>query len=479
MQVLPKEFGSPRFHRNAAILSIGDELVLGQTLDTNSRWLSEQLVELGVRPAAHMTVEDSLDAIIEAIESLAYDHDLILVTGGLGPTLDDLTRESLGEVLDRPLVIDEGAQRALEAWSAARGRELNELNRRQAMRPSSAITIPNPNGTAPGIAAVIAPDPELDREGHTLIVCLPGPPRENQPMFRDAVVPMLRPQSGDVIRTRLLRHFGIPESVAAERLGAMMRRDANPTVGTTASGGIVSVRIRYEGNAGNAEIELDNAAKRVHDLLSPHGFGHPPADRRVGAGEHASLAEVTLRHLRERSESLVVAESCTGGLLGAMITGVPGSSDSFLGGWQTYSNAMKKSQLGVPGALIDDPSSPGFRGAVSRETAIAMAVGALEASARAGAGDGGAHHALAITGVAGPDGGTPDKPVGTVWIARASRDASAGGRAGSESEARRFLIAGDREDVRERSAMTALAMLLFHLRGDAVPMLTWQVADSP
>jgi PncC family amidohydrolase len=237
-------------------------------------------------------------------------------------------------------------------------------------------------------------------------------------------------------------------------------------VGTTASGGVVTVRLRYEGDAKNSSAALDNAAKRVHDLLSPHGFGWN--DHRVGADDDASLAEVTLRYLRERGASLVVAESCTGGLLGAMLTAVPGSSASFLGGWQTYSNAMKKHCLGVPAALLDDPASPDYRGAVSREVAVAMAEGAIRASEPVG----GAQHALAITGIAGPDGGTPDKPVGTVWIARASRRTDA---EGTDVDARRFLIAGDREDVRERSAMTALAMLLFHLRSDAVDTLTWQV----
>lgn len=467
---LPPAFDRPDSHRNAAILSVGDELVLGQSLDTNSQWLSGSLLGLGIRPSMHMTVDDDLGAIIEAIESLAYDHELIVMTGGLGPTADDLTRDALAGVLDQPLVEDAESARALEAWASARGRELNELNRRQALRPKPAVSLPNPNGTAPGMAVVLPPDPELERRAHVLLVCLPGPPRENQPMFKASVVPMLRPPKGGVIRTRLLRHFGIPESVAAERLGAMMDRQANPMVGTTASGGVVTVRLRYEGDAKKADEALDNTAKRVHDVLSPHGFGW--SDAGLDAGDDASLAEVTLRYLRERGESLVVAESCTGGLLGAMLTAVPGSSASFLGGWQTYSNAMKKRCLGVPGELLDDPAVPEYRGAVSREVAAAMAEGALRASEGLDGAAGRADHALAITGIAGPEGGTADKPVGTVWIARASRRVDGGA---FSVDARRFLIAGDREDVRERSAMTALAMLLFHLRGDAVETLTWQV----
>jgi len=470
---MPQAFDRPDSHRNAAILSVGDELVLGQSLDTNSQWLSAALLALGIRPAMHLTVEDDLGAIIEAIESLAYDHELIVMTGGLGPTADDLTRDALAEVLEEALVEDAASVQALEAWAAARGRALNALNRKQAMRPRSAVSLLNPNGTAPGMAVVLPPDAELERRGHVLVVCLPGPPRENQPMFFASVVPMLRPPKGSVIRTRLLRHFGIPESVAAERLGAMMDRQANPTVGTTASGGVVTVRIRYEGDVKKSVEALDNAAKRVHDLLSPHGFGWN--DEAVGAGDDASLAEVTLRYLRERGESLVVAESCTGGLLGAMLTAVPGSSASFLGGWQTYSNAMKKQCLGVPGHLLDDASAPEYRGAVSREVAVAMAEGALRASEGIDGAVRGAHHALAITGIAGPEGGTPEKPVGTVWVARASRGPDGDA---IDVDARRLLIAGNREDVRERSAMTALAMLLFHLRGNVVEALTWQVTKA-
>lgn len=460
-------FDRPASHRKAAILSIGDELILGQGLDTNAQWLAAALLERGVRPTSHLTVEDQLSPIIEAIESLAYENDLIVISGGLGPTADDLTRQALAAVLDEPLIEDAASLAHLTEWAASRNRSLNDQNRQQALRPKSAIAIPNPLGTAPGLALVLPPDHELERTHHVLVVALPGPPGENQPMFREHVAAMLRPPAGQVVRTRTLRHVGIPESTVAQRLGDLMSCGANPAVGTTASGGIVTVRIRYEGDASRADAALNSTIARVQEALAPHGFGWN--DQAVNCDETSPLPAVVLAHLNEAKQTLVVAESCTGGLLGSAITEIPGSSRAFLGGWQTYANSMKKHCLGVPAALLDDPASPAYRGAVSEEVAVAMAEGAIRASDRL---DQPANHALAITGIAGPDGGSPEKPVGTVWIARASRSGVSGTL---HTEARHFLISGDREDVRQRACTCALAMLLFHLRSDDAPDLTWQV----
>lgn len=419
----------------AAILSIGDELAIGQALDTNSMWIAERLTERGIRVIEHRTVADDFAALTGAFRDLAARVCLVVATGGLGPTADDLTRQALADAIGDRLVEDPGALARLEEIEHARGRTLTAARRTQALRPTSARCIANPVGTAPGIAA---------RIGACAVWCLPGPPREMHPMFTAAVLPTLDIPGARVIRTRLLRTFGLPESDLASRLGDLMARDRNPLVGTTASGGIVTIRIRAEGDAMWADRAIADTERLARAAAEPFVFGDGDA----------ALASAALALLRTRGETVVVAESCTAGLLGAMLGAIPGASDCFLGGWITYANAMKSRALGVPDAQLAGPP-----GAVSVETASAMARGALAAAP-------GAHHALAVTGIAGPSGGTPDKPVGTVCIARAS---------GAEVDVRRFLIAGDRDDVRERSAVTALGMLWHHLAHGHTPRLLWQV----
>ena len=437
-----------RRHERAALVSIGDELAIGQTLDTNSAWLGARLTDLGLRVTSHRTVPDDLGAIERALLDGAREADAVVATGGLGPTADDLTRAALASAMGEALVEDERARATLEAFERARGREPTPERLAQALRPGSATLIDNPNGTAPGVAA---------RLGGADAFCLPGPPRELRPMFEVAVAPALRPPGGRAVVTRVLRTFGLPESDAAARLGALMDRDASATVGTTASGGIITIRVRAEGERAEAERLVAGATERVRAALGDFEFGE--GDATLGAALVASL--------RARDETLVVAESCTGGLLGGAITRVPGSSDVFAGGWITYANAMKAGQLGVDPAALDGPP-----GAVSREVAVAMAGGALERAAGAGSP---ADHALSITGVAGPGGGSEEKPVGTVWVCRASaRAVGGGGGASPEFDARRFLVTGDRDDVRERSATVAMGMLWHALERGSAPRLVFQ-----
>jgi nicotinamide-nucleotide amidase len=414
----------PRAHATAAILSIGDELTLGQGLDTNSQWLSQQLVGVGIVPVQHATVPDDLNAIRDAMLRLAAAADVVISTGGLGPTADDLTRQALAAAMNEPLAEDPAAMEQLRAWFAGRGRRMPEANRVQAQRPHSASLLQNAFGTAPGLRALLG-------SAGVEVFCLPGPPREVRPMFETQVRPHLRPARE--VTTRAVHMFGLGESEVAERLGDLMTRTHSPLVGTTVSGGVVTVRIRHEGPGGAAAIaETENA---VRDLIGPYVFG---------AGVD-TLASVTLGLLRERSHTVAVVESCTGGLLGALLTDVPGSSAAVRGGWITYSNDFKTRLIGVPESTFaaDGP------GAVSRECAQAMARGGLERS--------GAGWCLSITGIAGPDGGTPEKPVGTVWIALASRH--------REIETRRFAFAGERANVRDWAARSALAMLRFALAG--------------
>ena len=454
-----------KIHAAAAIVSTGDELILGQTLDTNSKWLSDQLTTRGVRVVEHITLGDDQAALVATFRRLASSVDLIIMTGGLGPTADDLTRFAIAEVLGEELLEDPRGIEHLERIVKARGRTLSQSQRIQACRPKSAELIDNPNGTAPGIAASLPRAAGSSRgSGHACdLFALPGPPGELQPMFHDFVAPRLRPPPGRTIATRVLHTFGLPESEVAKRLGELMNRDANPVVGTTASGGVVSCRIRYAGTPGAAELAIADTEQRIRGIMDPFVFG---------AGDD-SLPSVIVDLLRARRHRLIVAESCTGGLLGSMVTAVPGSSDVFLGGWITYANEMKRSQVNVAPELLAQ------HGAVSEPVARAMAEGALRASRSGGAS---ADHAVALTGVAGPGGGTAQKPVGDVFIALASRrESRAGPASGSDihTDVRRFRFPGDRSIIRDRAAKFAMAMLRFELvlAADQMrPRLLWEVA---
>lgn len=444
--------GMAETHTRAVIVSIGDELVLGQSLDTNSKWLSEALMARGVQPLRHATVADDVDAIVAELRRAGEQADLVVVTGGLGPTMDDLTRESLARATDDALVEDPEALAEIRAWYDSRGRVMPAPNRVQALRPARAAWLQNRHGTAPGLRGML---------GGADVFCLPGPPREMRPMFERFVVPALRP--GRFVQTRLVRSFGLGESRVAELLGDLMRRDRNPLVGTTASAGVVAVRMRWEAPASAAipgapadaaKAALDETERLVRASLGVAVFTpEGPPEHALGEKE---LAEVVLDELRERGLCMAIAESCTGGLLGSMLTAVPGSSASFTGGWITYTNAMKVSQVGVPDMFFPEVRTPA-PGAVSCEVAQAMGLGALQRARHDLGRAPGVDHALAITGIAGPDGGTEAKPVGTVWICCAGRDGSL--------DARRFLFSGDRQAVRQWAAVSALGLLRLRLIG--------------
>lgn len=435
--------GVERFHRTAAIISQGDEIVLGQTLDTNSRWLSERLMEAGVLPVEHVSLPDDREAIASTLRRLGARVDVIVCSGGLGPTADDLTRFALLDVIGGEMVEDAASLEVIRSFFTSRGRVMNELNRVQAMRPSGAEMIANPHGTAPGLWARM--------ESGCEVFCVPGPPREMIPMYETHVRPRLRPRPGRTVATRSLHTIGLGESEIAARLGAagdMMARTRNPSVGTTASLSIVSVRMRYEGeSAGAAALDADEAV--VRRVLGSAVF----------ASGDQTLAGACLARLRASNRTLSVAESCTGGVLGGLITDVSGSSDVFVGGWLTYSNEAKRRDLGVPAALFSETGGAGAPGAVSAEVAAAMAEGARRVS--------GSSCALSITGIAGPGGAVAGKPVGTVFVGLAEE--------GRATEVRRFAMSGDRGAVREWSARAALAMLWFRLVGDTTTRLLREV----
>jgi nicotinamide-nucleotide amidase len=411
----------------AAIVSIGDELVTGQTLESNGGWLAEQLSARAVTIDELRVVPDDRALIAGALSRLAARCDLIIVTGGLGPTVDDLTREALGDLVapGRDLLTDERQETLLRQRFEKLGIPMPESNLVQVRHPEGTRMLANRRGTAPGLAA---------RVGECLVYCLPGPPREMQGMFDRQVLAELALSDERVRLTGLVHAYGLPEADAGQRLGAIADRDRAPRVGITVSNAILTARIQAEGTPREAREQIEQTRALVRQRWSPFVYGD----------DGQTLAEAVGARLIETGRTVATAESCTGGWLSRLIVDAAGSSAYFVGGWVTYSNELKTSCLGVPEPLLAE------HGAVSDAVARAMAAGVLTAS--------GADEGVAITGIAGPDGGTADKPVGTVFIGLARGH---GDRV--DVSARRFRFPGDRTMVRDRSAKSALQLLRFAL----------------
>ncbi len=417
----------------AAVLSIGDELTLGQSAETNARWIAQELLGVGVMVIEHRTVADDRIAIARAMQELASRVGLVVVTGGLGPTEDDLTREALADAMGGVALVESASQRAiLEARFARRALAMPRSNLRQACCPVGATLLENHHGTAPGISA---------RVGAAKVFCSPGPPNEMQPMFVSHILPAARAlvaeSGGECAAVASVHACGLPESIAAERISALMDRGANPLAGTTASGAVVTARLRATGIAAT-DGHLERAACEVERAWGAYAFGRGEATLPGAVGEL----------LVARGECVAVAESCTGGGIGQLMTSAEGSSAWFLGGWISYSNEFKREFLGVSDQLLQR------HGAVSESVACAMAIGAAERS--------GARWGLSATGIAGPGGGTIEKPVGTLWIAVADRAAADGA---PRTHAREFRFTGDRATIRSRASMIALQLVRFALMG--------------
>jgi nicotinamide-nucleotide amidase len=423
----------------ACILSVGDELVLGQTVDSNSAWLSQQLAAIGVSVIAHHTVGDVQSDIEAAIRLASRGADVILISGGIGPTDDDLTRQALAAVVGQPLELNQPWLEHIQAYFARIGRVMPQTNQIQAMIPRGAQLLWNHNGTAAGISAAVTGDGACPAR----VYVMPGVPKEMKAMFTASVLPDLSGGNGDgIILQKTIHTFGAGESTVAEMLGDLMKRGRNPSVGTTVANGIVSVRINARfADRQLALSEMEATATLVRSALGDIVFGE----------DQQTLSSVVSRMLREATingdpVTIATAESCTGGLLAKYLTDEAGASSFFAAGFITYANDHKTRELNVDPQLIDTA------GAVSEPVALAMATGARQA--------GGVDYAISVTGIAGPDGGTPEKPVGTVWIALA-------GPAGES--ARKFVFSGDREMVRDRAAKMALTVLRFALLGKPLP----------
>lgn len=409
----------------AHILSIGTELVTGQIVDTNAAWITERLHGRGVEITGHTTVPDDLDAIVETLGRLTADHALLVVTGGLGPTEDDLTRTAIARALGAELLTDADALATLRRFFAVRGRPMPPANVVQAQIPAGAEAISNPCGTAPGIRA---------RVNGAWVFAMPGVPREMRRMFDAAVAPFLAEADPDrCVASASLHTFGTTESELGERVRDLMARGRNPAVGTTATGGVISLRIHaIAASPAEAADLLDHDIAEIRERLGDLVFGRD-AD---------TLSGVVGRALLARGATVTTAESCTGGLVAKRLTDVPGASDFLHRAVVTYANEAKVSMLGVPRARLE------AEGAVSPEVAEAMARGARERAD--------ADYALALTGIAGPDGGTDEKPVGLVYIALAHPG-------GVEVKAIRCGRDQPRREIRSRSAAAALDLLRLHL----------------
>jgi nicotinamide-nucleotide amidase len=410
--------------RKASIVSIGNEVLSGQTIDTNASYLGHELLATGIPVVSSYTVGDDTDSIGRAFRRACGDADIVMATGGLGPTDDDVTRAALAKFLGSELRLEEELLRKIQGYFERRNVKMARRNEVQAYIPAGATALDNSIGTAPGIMA--------QAEGK-LVIVLPGVPGEMRRMFEESVVDKLKDVSGDqAVVVHKVRCFGAGESNIAELLGPLMQRGRNPLVNITASRGVITLHIiAMAGSKGDAERLAQEDEEVLREKLGVVVFG---------SGEQ-TLAEVVGQELKNRKKTISVAESCTGGVLAKLLTDIPGASSYFTQGWVTYSNAAKTAQLGVPAELIER------HGSVSEEVALAMAEGARKM--------GGTDFAIGITGIAGPGGGSEQKPVGLVYISVVS---------GGGSETRRFVFSGDREAIRLRAAHTGLNVLRLSMK---------------
>jgi nicotinamide-nucleotide amidase len=410
---------------DAEIIAVGSEMLTTERLDTNSLYLTGELNKLGVEVATKCVIGDDRDRLAEAVARALGRAGIVILSGGLGPTEDDLTREAVAQALGRKLVFHAEIAEALERRFAATKRKMSEINKRQAFVMEGAEVLPNDHGTAPGqwVAASGA-----------VAMLLPGPPHELKAMFEQQCLPRLRrlvPQQA--IRTAFLRITGMPESDLDALISPVYKKYRNPVTTILAANGDLQVHLRARCDTeAEADALLAEVTAPIVRLLGDRLYSR--------TGEPLEVVVGGL--LRQHDATVSVAESCTGGMLGARFTTVSGSSDYFVGGFITYSNSLKRELLGVPAATLEQ------FGAVSQETAEAMAVGARERT--------GSTYAISITGVAGPDGGTEEKPVGLVYIGIA-------GPEGTVVVQRRFL--GDRQRIRVFITQNALDLLRRRLQG--------------
>jgi nicotinamide-nucleotide amidase len=409
--------------KKASIISIGNELLNGQTVNTNATYLSSELLTNGIPVVSTYTISDDVDAIVRMFNLAVADADIVLITGGLGPTDDDVTRQAFAGYLGTELQLQADLLNKLGNFFKNRNLQMPEKNKIQAYIPTGAKPITNSHGTAPGIMAEVK---------GKLIFALPGVPSEMKRMFAESVLPELQQFTGEqAVVNRKLRCFGAGESTIAELLGTACERGRNPLVNCTVESGIITLHIIASAKEKNAARQMaEKEENKIRNILGELVYGTA----------EQSLAQVVGEKLAQQKQTLAVAESCTGGILTKMLTDVPGASEYFTHGWITYSNIAKTDELGISADLIKK------YGAVSEQVAQAMAFCARKKAQT--------DFAIGITGIAGPDGGTEQKPVGLVYISVDSDNSC---------DTKRCLFSHDRPSVRLRAAKTALNMLRLKL----------------
>jgi nicotinamide-nucleotide amidase len=410
--------------KSAEILCVGTELLLGDIVNTNATFLSQRLAELGISVYRHTAVGDNPARLGAALSDALSHADLVITSGGLGPTYDDLTKETVAEYFGAPMELHERSLERIEGYFKRVGRVMTDNNKKQAMMPKGAIVFDNDYGTAPSLA--------LSNENQSKsVIMLPGPASELVPIFKEKIIPYLRERSDRVLVSRNIHVFGMGESMVESKIEDIMKNSTNPTVAPYCKEGEVRLRV-------TASAENENAAKALCDDMIERISDTEVGDYIYGV-DIDSLERAVVEFLRAKGLTLAFAESCTGGLVAKRITDVSGCSDVFMGSCVTYANEAKMRVLGVKAETLDK------FGAVSAETACEMARGARERI--------GSDVAVSLTGIAGPGGGTPEKPVGTVYLAISTEN-------GEEVRKLSLSAMRSREYIRMVSASNAFDMVL-------------------
>lgn len=403
---------------NVEIISVGTELLLGEILNIDAKFIAEEMANIGVNTYYQTVVGDNKKRLKNVLEMSISRADIVIVSGGLGPTPDDITKEIIAEVMDEELVCDKETLKKIEEYFSDQNREMPDNNKKQAMIPKSGIVLENNNGTAPGCI--------IEKNGKVVIM-LPGPPNELEPMFKENVIPYLKKKTGDVLYSECLKLFGIGESKVAELLNDMMENGTNPTVAPYAEISGVKIRIASSGNNIDKCREYVRKTKdNIRNLIGEY----------IYAEEDISLAEMVVKKLILKRNTIASAESCTGGMFAKMIVDIPGCSEILGESVVTYSNEAKMKYLGVKKETLEK------FGAVSEETAREMAEG-IKKVANSNIG-------ISFTGIAGPDGGSLEKPVGLVYVGLSYKE---------NTWVKRLVLKGNREKIRYVACLNGFDMV--------------------
>jgi nicotinamide-nucleotide amidase len=401
---------------NAEILAVGTELLLGDIVNTNAQYIARRLADIGVNVYYQSVVGDNESRLYKSFELALERADIVITTGGLGPTNDDLTKETAAAIAGKPLVLDQKSLEWIESYFSKLGRKMTENNRKQAYFPEGSVIFHNEYGTAPGCAIEV---------GKKKIILLPGPPREMKPMFENSVIPYLTQFQDGVLVSKVLRICGLGESQVVDMLKDIIDAQTNPTIAPYAKTGEVTLRITSKAKTRDeASKKIFPVEEKIRNILGNHIYGE---------GEDTTLESVVAEMLIRHNKTIAVAESCTGGLLAARLVNYPGISSVFMEGAVTYSNASKIRQLSVKEETLSK------YGAVSKETAEEMAKGICQSA--------GTDIGISTTGIAGPGGGSAEKPVGLVY---------SGVCIDGEVFSKKFSFTGDRQNIRERTVISVL-----------------------